>query len=294
MLIDRLVQAGVATPPRWMPANTHYLTMMGSVAYGVSGDTSDVDVYGFCMPPKEMVFPHMQGVISGFGSAPETFQQYQQHHMPLDKAEYDVVVYSIVKYFHLLMENNPNIIDSLFTPQRCILHMTEVARLVRDNRRLFLHKGCYPKFKGYAYSQIMKIKAKKQSENAKRAASMEEHGYDVKAAYHVVRLALECEQILEEGNLDLERNRAQLKAIRRGEWTFEHLEQWFSDKEIHLENVHAASKLPAVPDEAAIRDLLMKCLELHYGKLEQAAVVRQTDMARVLAEMQAVIDRHQT
>ena len=55
------------------------------------------------------------------------------------------------------MENNPNVIDSLFTPVNCVLHSTRVGNLVRENRRLFLHKGAWPKFKGYAYSQLHKM-----------------------------------------------------------------------------------------------------------------------------------------
>jgi len=50
----------------------------------------------------------------------------------------------------LAMKNNPNIIDSLFTPQFCVLHTTKVGNMVRDARRSFLHKGAWHRFKGYA------------------------------------------------------------------------------------------------------------------------------------------------
>jgi len=55
------------------------------------------------------------------------------------------------------MENNPNMCDSLFVPQRCVLYASKVGQLVRDNRKLFLHKGSYHKFRGYAYAQLHKI-----------------------------------------------------------------------------------------------------------------------------------------
>ncbi len=45
----------------WLPRNMHYITMMGSVAYGVSSDTSDVDVYSFCIPPLEELFSASTG-----------------------------------------------------------------------------------------------------------------------------------------------------------------------------------------------------------------------------------------
>jgi hypothetical protein len=52
-------------------------------------------------------------------------------------------VFSIVKFFQLAMENNPNIINSLFTPVSCVLHCTKIGNLIRDRRRDFLHKGAW-------------------------------------------------------------------------------------------------------------------------------------------------------
>jgi predicted nucleotidyltransferase len=293
MLLHRLVADKLIQPPKWLPDNTHYLTVMGSVAYAVSNDMSDMDCYGFVIPPKEMTFPHLGGHIPGFGRQVQNFEQWQQHHIRTqDGKEYDFSLNSIVKYFQLCMENNPNMVDSLFTPQRCVLHITQVGELVRENRKLFLHKGSFHKFKGYAYGQLQKVKSKTKSDNPKRQASIDACGFDAKAGYHVVRLALECEQILTEGDLDLERNREQLKAIRRGEWTVDRLIQFFEDKERHLENLNNESKLPKYPDEDAIKALLMKCLESHYGNLQNAVTV-QTDADKLLAEMQAVLDRYQ-
>ena len=88
------------------------------------------------------------------------------------------------------------------------------------------------KIQSYAYSQLAKISDNPTKQDSKRAASVEKFGYDVKAAYHVVRLLNEIEQILVEGDLDLLRNREQLKSIRRGEWTIEQLNQYFTEKEI--------------------------------------------------------------
>ena len=151
------------------------------------------------------------------------------------------------------MENNPNIIDCLFTPTTCVLHSTRVGNLVRENRRLFLHKGAWPKFKGYAYSQLHKLAIKEPQ--GKRAELVAEHGFDTKFGYHVVRLIGEVEQILVEGDIDLQRNNEQLKAIRRGEWTEERLRQWFADKESHLERAlrreHAPGRARRGPDQGA-------------------------------------------
>ena len=292
--LQRLTERGLVKPPRWLPGNVQYETITGSVAYGVSSDTSDVDVYGWAIPPKEDLFPHLRGEVPGFGTPKPRFEQFQEHHIHDHDAlaghgrTYDLTIYGIVKFFNLAMENNPNVIDSLFTPVNCVLHSTKVGNLVRENRRLFLHKGAWSKFKGYAYTQLHKLSIKKPL--GKRAAVVAKHGYDVKFAYHVVRLLTEVEMILMEEDIDLQRNNEQLKAIRRGEWTEDRLRQWCADKESHLERVYAESKLRSTPDEPKIRALLLNCLENHYGTLE-GCVVNPDRAVEALKNIQAELER---
>jgi uncharacterized protein len=291
-IIGKLTQMGLMQAPSWLPANVHYEVIMGSEAYGVSSGSSDVDVYAFCIPPKNDVFPHLRGEIMGFGTPHNRFSTFQQHHM-VDKSsgkEYDVAAYSIVHYFDLVMSNNPNMIDSLFVPRRCVLFSSPIGEMVRDRRKLFLHRGAWQKFKGYAYSQLHKI-GKANKSNPKRAADVEAHGYDTKFAYHVVRLLNEVEQIMVEHDLDITRDREQLKAIRRGEWKLEYLHEWFEAKEKALEGVYAASTLRYGPDEEALRELLLDCLEHHYGSLE-SAVKRDVQVDRLVAELKVLVQRY--
>src|SRR5688500_8053992 len=115
-ILKELTDKNLAHPPKWLPDNTHYLCIMGSHAYGVATDHSDMDIYGICMPMKEDLFPHLRGEILDFGTQHSRFHQYQEHHVYDEHAlggkgrEYDFAVYSIVRYLHLLMENNPNIV----------------------------------------------------------------------------------------------------------------------------------------------------------------------------------------
>lgn len=291
-IIDTLASKQLVTPPGFLRANVQYEVLMGSVAYGVSTDTSDMDIYGFCIPPKNIVFPHLNGEIMGFGKQHERFEQWQQHHIKdvSAKKEYDFSIYSIVKYFQLCMQNNPNMIDSLFVPRRCILHSTAVGELVRENRKLFLHKGAWHKFKGYAYSQVHKMKIKNPEPGSTRYEMVQKYGYDLKFAYHVVRLLNEIEQILTEHDLDLERNREQLKAIRRGEWTQEQIIDYFETREKDLESLYTSSSLPHSPDEEKIKGLLLQCLEHHYGSLGDT-IKTDVTINSVLDEMQAYIDK---
>lgn len=104
----------------------------------------------------------------------------------------------------------------------------------------------------------------------KRKEMVDKFGFDLKFGYHVVRLLSECQMILDEGDLDLERNREELKSIRRGEWTLDKIKDYFAMKEKILEKSYSESKLPFSPDEDAIKDLLLKCLEQHFGSLDKA------------------------
>ena len=322
--VQKLTQVGLINPPNFLPNNTQYETMMGSVAYGVSSDTSDCDIYGFCIPPKNVIFPHLSGEILGFGRQIQRFEQYQKHHIRDPDAlggkgrSYDFAIYNIVKFFQLCMENNPNMVDSLFTPINCVLHSTKIGDMVRENRQVFIHKGAWHKFKGYAYSQLHKIRTREQiregeakilaweeanskgekvgpkpkyrSVAGKRRANIIDKGYDTKFAYHVVRLLDEVEQILETGDLDLQRAKEHMKAVRRGEVPLEEIKALFEIKQKELEKLYHNSKLPKKPNEETIKNLLINCLEEHYGSLEKAIVLPDR-FEQVLREISEIANR---
>jgi hypothetical protein len=174
-------------------------------------------------------------------------------------------------------------VDALFTPRNCVIYSTPVAEMVRDRRRIFLHKGCWHKFKGYAYSQLAKMKS--QNRTGKRAEAIAEYGFDTKFAYHVVRLLDEVEQILTLGDIDLTRANEQMKAIRRGDVPREDIEKLFTEKERQLEKVYQESTLPYSPRESEIKELLLQCLEEHYGSLE-GVVVRQGSLIVCLRQIE--------
>ena len=78
-VIKKLLKSELISPPKFLENSVQYETIMGSMAYGVSGDSSDIDIYGFCIPKKDMIFPHLKGEILGFGRQTKRFEQYQQH-----------------------------------------------------------------------------------------------------------------------------------------------------------------------------------------------------------------------
>lgn len=289
--VEKLADRGLITPPKYVSHSVQYEVMMGSIAYGVSSDNSDRDIYGFCIPPKSIVFPHLAGEIQGFGTQQKRFNQYQQHHIKDKdhKCVWDISIYNIVRFFHLCMENNPNMLDSLYVPNRCVLSITKIGHMVRDNKSLFLHKGLWHRYKGYSYSQLKKMKVKNPDPTSKRYESFQKYGYDLKFAYHIVRLLNQAEQALTEHTMDLQRNREQLKSIRRGEWKVEQIEQYFETKERELETLYNESKLPWGPPEKEIKELLLNCLEEFYGSLEGAVEVPDAER-KALKAIDQIID----
>jgi hypothetical protein len=94
-----------------------------------------------------------------------------------------------------------------------------------------------------------------------------------------------------EHDLDLERNKEQLKSIRRGEWALAQLQDWFTMKERALEQAYSASTLQQRPDESAIKAVLLSCLEEHYGKLTD---VLPSSIANscLINDLQELIERY--
>lgn len=384
-IVRQLHEKNLINPPHYVVTETKYEVLMGSIAYGCSDTSkeskSDWDIYGFCIPNKDIIFSQLRGYIDGFGTKPVGFDQWEKHKIKdnSETKEYDISIYNIVKYFHLCLENNPNMIDSLFVPRRCVLFSSNIAELVRENRKLFLHKGCYHKFKSYAYSQLNKIENKSivkfiqlchklnidynaitmeniviESENrcpnkmsyskensqlqgellkkfkylnkidkednkyklyesisdnefyelyrlykqcsvngnlTNRIESINKYGYDVKFSYNVVRLLNECVMILVEQDLDLEINREQLKSIRRGEWKKEEIVQYFTEKEKELEKLYISSKLREFKEENKIKQLLINCLEMHFGSLNNV-IVKDNALNDMINEIELVIDKY--
>lgn len=253
--------------PKWLN-HVNYLTVMGSRAYGSTTEGSDWDFYGFTTPPAGITFPHLKGDIEGFGKQKQLFNQLQLQGIPSDKyGDVDLTVYGIVRYFQLVMDNNPNMTDSLFVPDDVIVYMDRVGRIVRENRKVFLSQKLYHTFRGMAYSHMKRITSR--TREGKRKEWVKKYGFDVKDASHVVRLMLEAEDFLLTGDADIFSNGQEILSIRNGEWSLDNVKDFFNDRMSYLEHIIKSDEcvLPKYPDEYAIKTVLEWCLEEEYGSL---------------------------
>jgi len=116
------------------------------------------------------------------------------------------------------------------------------------------------------------------------------HDQDTKYLYHLVRLLNQCEQILTKGDMDIQENREQYKSIRRGEWSINDIIQYFYDKEKQLEELYSRSKLREVCDESKLKQILLDCIEMHYGDLSKC-ITNLEEEKQILNEIALSIDR---
>lgn len=294
-ILEKLRKQTKLECPEFVFDNIHYECIVGSQAFGTNNpESSDLDILSVCIPPKEFLFPHLQGTIFGYDKSYRKFDQSEVPHLKVEKKEYDLRIYNIVKFFRMAADCNPMVLESLFVPVNCVLHATKVGQLIRENRKIFLSKKIWHTLKGYAYSQLNNALNKKY-ENSKRKEDVEKYGFSLKAVYHTVRLLNEAEQILLTGDLDLQLNREQLKSIRRGEWTLEQIQSYFNEKEKQLEELYLTSdKIPHDIQEHKIKELLIQCLEEQYGAIDQLVTKSASNSElQLVRELKQVLSKYE-
>lgn len=114
-------------------------TIVGSQAYGTNRPDSDRDTVGVCVPTEEYFY---------------TSKRFEQ----ANYKEFDRTIYDVRKIIGLMADNNPNCLDLLFTPERCILTTTKYWQLIRDNSDKFISKKCKFTFSGYSIAQLERIR----------------------------------------------------------------------------------------------------------------------------------------
>lgn len=72
--------------------------------------------------------------------------------------KHDKVAYEIGRYFELLLKSNPNILEALFVPDRCIIYEHPLFKQLREHRNDFVSKETIKTLLAYSKSQIEKAR----------------------------------------------------------------------------------------------------------------------------------------
>lgn len=130
---------------------------VGSHLYGTNTPESDVDFSGVFIAPKEF-YLGLQTVNEVDLSVISKKENGRN-----DKDAIDRKFYELRKFVKLASENNPNIIEQLFVPDKQLVECTPLGGFLLSNRHLFPYQGCYHKFIGYAISQKKKMIVKRDN-----------------------------------------------------------------------------------------------------------------------------------
>ncbi len=109
----------------------------GSKAYDLATPSSDTDIRGVFVLPKEQFYS-----IDYIGQ--------------INNDTNDIAYYELRKFIELCAKNNPNILEMLDMPEDCILYKSPLFDEIK--KELFLSKLCKKTFANYAFTQIKKAR----------------------------------------------------------------------------------------------------------------------------------------
>ena len=125
--------------------NIILLGLGGSHAYGTNVEGSDIDIRGIALNSKREVL-----LSKDFGQIVDN--------------DTDTTIYSLRKIITLLTEANPNTLEIIFQKPEHYLFLTDIGKLLIENRHIFLSQRCYYTFGGYARQQLRRLDNKSMRE----------------------------------------------------------------------------------------------------------------------------------
>ena len=207
-----------------------YRCVVGSQAFGLSGEDSDVDRRGIYLPPADLHWS-LYGV-------PEQ----------IENNDTQEAYWELQKFLVMALKANPNILECLHTP--LVEHATPLAQELLANRQRFLSRLIYQTYNGYVMSQFKKLE---QDLRARGEIKW-------KHAMHLIRLLLSGISALREGELRVRPNehRDALLRIKRGEQPWPEVNAWRLRLHMEFDEAFASTRLPERPDYEWANDFLLK------------------------------------
>jgi predicted nucleotidyltransferase len=211
--------------------------VVGSRAYGLDEEHSDIDRRGIYLAPAEA---HWSLIA------------------PPEQIELDATqecYWELQKFLTLALKANPNVLECLYTP--LLEHVSPMGAEILEARDCFVSKLVYQTYNGYVLSQFKKIRARL---DANREVKW-------KHAMHLLRLLLAGIVTLQEGYVPVkvEEHREQLLAIRRGSIPWPQIDAWRLQLHRDFDAAFAATQLPEMPDYARANALLLEARRRQAG-----------------------------
>jgi predicted nucleotidyltransferase len=211
-----------------------YRCVVGSRAFGLDTNQSDIDRRGIYLPPAELQWS-LYGV-------PEQ----------LENDGNEECYWELQKFLIMALKGNPNILECLYTPM--VEHATPLAQELLAMRDAFLSRLVYQTYNGYVMSQFKRMQADLRSHGTVKP----------KHVMHLIRLLLSGIHVLREGFVPVHvgQHREQLVAIKNGEMPWGDIESWRKRLHMEFERALGETKLPERPDYERANLLLVKARRL--------------------------------
>lgn len=204
--------------------------VIGSQAYGLAGEGSDVDRRGVYVPPANLHWS-----LAGVPEQLECHETQENY-------------WEIQKFLVLALKANPNVLECLYSP--IVEKATQLAEEMLAMREVFLSKLVYQTYNGYVMSQFKKMQADIRNQGSVKW----------KHVMHLIRLLLAGIHILKEGTVPVrvETYRDELLAIKRGEVRFEEADEWRKSLHRDFDEAFRTTRLPERPDYERVNEYLVK------------------------------------
>jgi uncharacterized protein len=207
-----------------------YRCVVGSRAYGLDDEGSDIDRRGFYLPPADLHW--------SLAGVPDQLED------PVTRDTY----WELGKFLVLALKANPNVLECLTTP--LVERAAPLAEELCAMQDAFVSQLIYQTYNGYVLSQFKKLE-----QDVRTSGTIKP-----KHAMHLIRLLLAGIVALREGVIAVrvEEHRDRLLAIKRGDMPWAEVNAWRLDLHRAFDVAFAATRLPARPDYARVNAFLLR------------------------------------
>lgn len=208
--------------------------VIGSRAYGLDDESSDIDRRGIYLPPADLHWS-LYGV-------PEQ----------LENDATQEVYWELQKFVVLALKANPNVLECLYSP--IVETATPLAQEMLDMKEVFLSKLVFQTYSGYVASQFKKMQTDIRNQGQVKW----------KHVMHLIRLLLTGINVLQEGfvSVAVGEHRERLLAIKSGETKWDDVEAWRLELHQEFNSAFEQTNLPERPDYQRANDFLIKARRL--------------------------------
>lgn len=208
--------------------------VIGSRAYGLDDENSDIDRRGIYLPPADLHWS-LYGV-------PEQ----------LENDATQEVYWELQKFVVLALKANPNVLECLYSP--IVETATPLAQELLDMKETFLSKLVFQTFSGYVASQFKKMQTDIRNQGQVKW----------KHVMHLIRLLLSGINVLSNGFVAVQvgDHRDRLLAVKSGETVWDDVESWRLELHEQFNSAFEETTLPERPDYERANDYLIKARRL--------------------------------